>query len=230
MKSVNVISTLGVSPPVVTEFIDWCLRVGYKPRKVFCIGTKDETVKQSFNVIKVALDDKFRIKSEYIELPFDDPIKEEDFVLTVEKILDITKGYKSLFNLAGGRKNTVLAGYLSAMLTGSKVFHIIHTDVKSLNVDLEKIRYELEIVGKDPKKYKEYKDKLEPVLFPNPQVYEVIEIPVIPLTYSIKEIIKRAFGGGKEIRIDLEEIRNELEYVDYVRITLSGKIIITGLK
>ena len=225
---VNVLCTLGYSPPVVTEFIDWLYKKNIRVKKVYVLGTQDEKVKLYYNVVSFALKDEFKIDTEYIELPFEEPVKEEDFIITVEKILEKVK-FKGIFNIAGGRKNTVLAAYLAAMITGSKVYHIIHKDTKSFNLKLESVRSDLEIAGKN---YEEFKNRLiviRDILFPDPEEFEVIEIPVIPLTYSLISIIKKAFTDAtlEKAEVELNSIRDALKFLDYIQVIRSNKVIVT---
>ena len=219
----NVINTLGTSPPVVTQFVDWLNRRGIKISKVVCIGTRDNTVKRGFNVIREALFDKFKIRDiKYIELPFSEPINEEDFYIVIEKMFEEYEG-EVIINLSGGRKNIVLAAYLFAMLTGSKAYHIIYPDAKSFNIELERVREELNKVGDNPELYEKYKEKLEKVLFPDPKYYNVVEIPVLPFPYIFIEALKGELNNKSKSRY----FYSYLKSLGYIQVSKKDDIILT---
>jgi len=229
MKVVNI---LGTSPPVVTEFVDWLSRMHPRePFTVICIGTSNEDVRAGYKVIELALRDMLgkRIKEiKYLELPFEDPTDEESFYKTVELIVDNIRGEKAVFNLAGGRKNMVLAGYVTAMLTGSETYHIIATDVKTFNLELEQLRDIIKEIYQNPKKYEEYRDRVLRVFFPDPSEYFVIKIPVIPFLRVFVDILKLSIDTKREnININLDEIRNYLKILGYIQVTKSGNIVLT---
>lgn len=222
----KVLCTLGYTPSVVTEFIDWLNRKNIRVKEVYILGTSDEKVKKYYNVVKFALKKELKINAEYIELPFEEPIKDEDFIITVKEILSRIKS-NGIFNIAGGRKNTILASYFAAMLTGSKVYHIINTDTKSFNIEVEQHRDDLEKAGESEEAFNLYYDKIKKVLFPDPKEYYVIEIPTIPITKPLIDIIKGAMNGKKVEEINTESIIDSLKYLEYIQVTSSGKVIVT---
>lgn len=237
----KVISILGTTPQVVTEFVDYLYRT-YSLRNVdeiICIGTSDKEVKGNFELIKTSLMDRFKFRRiRYVELPFSDPVKKEDFYETVKTILQNAKGINSYYNISGGRKNMVVAAYLSAMLTNSKVFHIINKEVKSYNVEFEMIKDKIQEVISDSKKYSEYKDEIERVLYPDPSTYEVIELPVIPISSFYIDLIKRILssresdiesisGVMKISKEDIEKLIDDLNKSGIIQKLRGNKIHIT---
>lgn len=218
----KVISILGTTPQVLTEFVDYLYRIYILKNvdEIICIGTSDQEVKENFELIRISLMNKFKFRRiKYVELPFNDPIKKEDFYLTVKYILQNTTGINNYYNISGGRKNMVVAAYLSAMLTNSKVFHIINKEVKNYNADFERIKDKIKEVISDSNKYLEYKDEIEKVLYPDPSTYEVIELPVIPISSFYISLIKRilSFNGSKiediydKINISKEDIEKLID-------------------
>lgn len=217
---VAVISPLGMSPPVVTAFVDYLGGV----RDLVVITTADKRVKEGFELIKVAMKIRYpKTRIHEIELPFEDVTNEEQNFEFMRIAGRVIKRQKEKFgsdivylNVAGGRKNMCITlSILGQFLNVDGIFHVVSPDVKVVNETLENLRPDIEriyLANEEEEKMRIYREKeryFDSLLFPKD--YEVVRIPTIPipqdyirrlvdvifnekldsLTYSEKEMLSR---------------------------------------
>ncbi len=143
----------------------------------------------------------------------------------IEKIIE--KADKdTYFNLAGGRKNVTIAAYISACLLGARAYHVIMPDIKSINIEFERLKEDI-LSGNIKDESGKLRKDVESIFFPPLNRFEVIEIPVIPIRlFTI--LIKEAFSE-KFIHPMIIEDLNRLGYIQIVgnriHLTHEGKLL-----
>uniref|UniRef100_A0A7C2NAZ0 CRISPR-associated protein Csx14 n=2 Tax=Archaeoglobus fulgidus TaxID=2234 RepID=A0A7C2NAZ0_ARCFL len=188
--SVAVISPLGMSPPVVTTFVDYLGGV----RDLVVITTAERRVKEGFELIRVALKIKYpKTRIHEVELPFEDVTTEDqnfEFMRIAGKVIKRQKekfGSDIVYlNVAGGRKNMCITlSILGQFLNVDGIFHVVSPDVKVVNEALESLRADIERIylAKDEDEkmriYMERERHFNSLLFPDD--YEVVRIPTVPI-------------------------------------------------
>ena len=191
-----IICPLGLSPPIVTEFLDYtCEVLGYNVKRIFLIATKEEGIIKSVKFTEAAIKSKYpKIKVDVDYIDYAD-INTEDAVinymkLILRKLRILRNKYDDIdifVNIAGGRKTMVMLTALAATLIGiPHIYHVIASDIKVFNENLERIRCDISEISKLDnldKRVKEYisrKDKLDPIMYPPKESYKVIQLPIVP--------------------------------------------------
>ncbi|MBE8540194.1 CRISPR-associated protein Csx14 [Geoglobus acetivorans] len=187
---VAVIATLGMSPPVVTAFVDYIGKVS----DLVVMTTADEKVKQGYELVRVAMKSKYPgTRIHEVEIPFEDVTTEEqnfEFMRIAGKtIKDQKKKFGSdvvYLNVAGGRKNMCITlSLLGQFLSVDGIFHVVSPDVKIVNETLENLRLDIERMyfsESDEEKMEIYREKeryFDALMFPRD--YRVIRIPTVPI-------------------------------------------------
>jgi len=185
-----VISPLGMSPPVVTAFVDYLGGV----RDLVIITTADKRVKEGFELIKVAMKIRYpRTRIHEVELPFEDVMNEEqnfEFMRIAGRVIKRQKerfGSDPVYlNVAGGRKNMCITlSILGQFLNVDGIFHVVSPNVKIVNETLESLRADIEriyLAEEEDEKMRIYREKeryFDSLMFPRD--YEVVRIPTIPI-------------------------------------------------
>jgi len=202
--NVAVISPLGMSPPVVTAFVDYLGGV----RDLVVITTADKRVKEGFELIRLALKAKYsKTRVHEVELPFDDVTNEEQNFEFMRIAGRAIKKQKEKFgsdvvylNVAGGRKNMCITlSILGQFLNVDGIFHVVSPDVKVVNETLENLRADIEriyLADDEKEKMKIYREKeryFNSLLFP--KEYEVVRIPTIPIPQDyIRRLVDITFN------------------------------------
>ena len=196
---VAVISPLGMSPPVITAFVDYFKGV----RDLVIIATNNEKVKQGFELIKVAMKRKYeKTRIHEVIIPFEDVTTEDqnfEFMRIAGKTIKRQKKkFRSdvvYLNVAGGRKNMCITlSILGQFLNVDGIFHVASPDVKVVNERLESLRSEIERIyhaseEEKLKIYMENKRFFDALMFPRD--YEIIRIPTVPIPENyIKRIVE----------------------------------------
>ncbi len=203
-----VISPLGMSPPVVTTFVDYLEGV----RDLVVLTTGEERVKQGFELIKVALKIKYPFTRVHeVKIPFEDVMTQDQNFEFMRIAGRVIKDQKEKFgsdviyiNVAGGRKNMCITlSILSQFLNVDGIFHIVSPDVKIVNEMLENLRKDIERIyleDDEERKLEIYREKEEffdPLMFP--REYEVIRIPTIPVPQDyMKRLVEILYNGKTE--------------------------------
>jgi len=224
MRKISVIAPLGTSPPVVTEFIQY-LENSLKERvsDLTVILTQDPYVKACGDLVEQAILDKYpHIHYHKRELSFTDidtKDKLQQFMIKMSKLLkDQVEKYHAdriYINGAGGRKDALIAlTIIAQFFPVVGVYHIIRPDVQTFNIELERIKHEIEELGKAEDKrsyYLKNKDKFEPIMYPHPSKYSVIKMPIIP--YPINELYK--IGNLlKENKVKIKDTKLSKDYIE----------------
>ncbi|MCS7117097.1 MAG: CRISPR-associated protein Csx14 [Nitrososphaerota archaeon] len=222
MKNVA-IATIGMSPPVITEFIQYLHEgLGIKISDLTIISTTDPFVKASVKLVTAAIKHKYpQIHTHESQLPFEDMDSWErmlEFMKIGAKIIHDAKirhkATSTYLCIAGGRKEgSVILSLLAQIIGVNMVAHIVAKDIKAFNIELERIKRYIEELGESNEPdtyYLKYKDLFEPVLFPHPSNYSVINIPIIPYPKkTLQDIMKLLLSkspiprGAIELPIDV---------------------------
>ncbi len=140
-----VIAPLGMSPPVITAFVKAFGNI----KDVVVLTTKDETVKQGFELVRIAMKTRYpKVRIHERELPFDDiTTTEENFEFMgiaariIKEQRDRYRAERVYLNVSGGRKNMGITLSVVGQLLGvNGVFHVITKNVKIVNTMLETLR------------------------------------------------------------------------------------------
>lgn len=227
----SLLAPLGLSPPVVTELIqyfDW--QYNLKPKTVELILTKDKRVQEGAKLVEVAVKDRYpRAKVIGLTLDYEDIVDESmafNFIRVAAS--EIARLEKPIYLLiSGGRKNmSVEVALIGQVLAVSGIYHVIMPDVKVVNIELERLRPNIEELASsdDPLSYYRESKELQNLMYP-PLTYSVMRIPMLPLPYSIVRRVARVLGEGG-IRSELEDLGED--YIAVLR--FSGLIQVSGNK
>ncbi|MEM0203754.1 MAG: CRISPR-associated protein Csx14 [Archaeoglobaceae archaeon] len=187
-----VIAPLGLSPPVITAFVDG---VGEPISDLVVLTTDDEDVKAGYELIRIGIKRRYpKIRLHEEQLPFEDVNTTEEnlqFMSICARIInEERRRYKCdriLLNVAGGRKNMCITLSLLGQLMGvDGVYHVVSKDVKIVNQLLENLRSNIREIYKaetDEEKLRIYGERerhFDSLLFPDKKEYEIIRIPTLP--------------------------------------------------
>jgi len=187
-----VIAPLGLSPPVVTAFVEG---IGEKVSDLVVLTTENEDVKAGYELIRIGMKIKYpktRLHEEV--LPFEDVNTTEDNLKFMSICAQIIKEERDKFgcerillNVAGGRKNMCITlSLLGQIMAVDGVFHVVSREVKVVNQLLESLREDIRRIYKaegEEEKIRIYKEKeryFNSLLFPDRRDYEIIRIPTLP--------------------------------------------------
>lgn len=188
----SVISPLGLSPPVITAFIEG---IAEPISDVVVLTTDNEEVRKGYELVRIGLKIKYpRIRIHEIGLPFDDVYTTEQNLQfmgiaarTIKEEREVHKCDRVFLNIAGGRKNMCITLSLLGQLMGvDGVFHVVTKDVAIINQMLESLREDIRRIYEaknDEEKVKIYREKeryFNSLLFPAKSEYEIIRIPTLP--------------------------------------------------
>jgi len=228
----GVLAPLGTSPPVVTELLEYLFSLGERVLDVTVLITANSLVKVGAPLVKAAVGDRYPwVRVHVKSLPFSDVGSLEEYERFVVGAAGIMRDEfvehrvsRLLINLAGGRKNMSSSLTLLAQLFDvASVFHIVHRDVKAFNAYLERVRRTIENVAEaeDPKaEYAKHREELEPLMYPPPEDYTVIEMPVMPIPRSMIRALARLepISDRRRLRIPQEYLR-ELRRRGLIKLT-----------
>lgn len=233
-----VVAPLGLSPPVVTMFIDG---IGEEVNDLVVLTTENEEVKAGYELIRIAMKQKYpKVRIHEVTLPFEDVNTTEEnlrFMSICAKIIkeerERYKCDKILLNVAGGRKNMCITLSLLGQIVGvDGVYHVLSKDVKIVNLLLENLRDHIKKIYKaesDDEKLKIYKERekhFNSLLFPDRKEYEIIRIPTLPypreylariLTALLQDIETLSIEEKRSLEVHgiLEKIGGKFRITDY---------------
>jgi len=204
VPKVSIVATVGASPPVITEFLQFVEGVlDRRATDLTLLSTQEEAVLASVELIKQAVRDRYpHTHVHVIGLPFGDITSEErsyEFARIAYKVLmdEKTKHKADIIYLcvAGGRKDTCIILSLLGQIFGvDGIYHVVMPDVKAFNIALERIRKEMtDLLNAEDKEgyYREKKEIFEPVMFPPLSSYVVIRLPLLPYPSNIlREVLE----------------------------------------
>jgi len=187
-----VISPIGLSPPVITEFIDG---IGEPVSDVILFTTAHSQVTAGANLVRAGLAAKYHwIRVHQEELPYDDIVTDEQNFHFMKHASAVFKEERDRYhcdriylNVAGGRKNMCISlALLGQLLAADGVFHVVNTNVDIINQRLEKNRRLIARFGESTNHedhlaiYEENRSELDSLLFPPRQSYQILRIPTLP--------------------------------------------------
>jgi len=209
----SVIAPIGTSPPVVTEFVQYVEdALGERISDITVICTSDPYIICCTDLAEEAVLDRYpHIHFHRQQLGFEDIDSQDklrDFMLKIAELMRAQvvkfKADKIYVNSAGGRKDALIAlSMICQFLPVSGIFHIVMSDVKAFNVELERARGYIEEFGKTSDKRQYYLSKksvFEPLMYPHPSTYSVIKIPVVPFPPEALKKVADALEGKADVR------------------------------
>jgi len=229
------LATMGTSPPVITEFVEYMNKLN-KLENLTILSTNDKQILNGATLAKIAIEQKYpQTEVNIYILPVSDITNEEENYLfmehTVKIISNLRKRYKRIhICLAGGRKEMVASTMLIAQLTGiNTLYHIVSPNIKEMNIELERIRKEIEELAQSSNPteyYNNNKEKFDKVMFPPSDSYNVIKLPIIPYPWKTLLELHNIMTGGS-VRKTEKGFLDQLKYSGLITITKQGKIILT---
>lgn len=210
-----VIAPIGMSPPIITEFIDG---IGEPVSDLVLIATEHPKVLAGVNFVKVGLARRYQWLRIHVEvLPFDDIATSEENFEFMKNAVRIFKEERErhhcntvYLNVAGGRKNMCITLALIGQIMGADgVFHLVSHNVEWINERLERFRSKIDdfnncLTPDDAMTlYDEYASEYDSLLFPDKKSYDIIRIPTLPypsdyLGYLVMGMKERGAGLTKE--------------------------------
>lgn len=247
MRKVSIVAPLGTSPPVITEFLQYVESVlDQHVTDLTIISTKEPMVVEGLELLKAAVADRYpNTHVHVVELPFDDVDSEErsmHFTSIAAKILrDQREKYRVdtvHLCVAGGRKEVcIILSLLAQFYDVNEVYHVVMPEVQSFNPPLELIRHEAKELADAEDKlayYRQKKERLEPVLYPEPATFNVIKIPVVPYPMrtllSMRQMLKSRKVTLTPVNSDLISRLGNLGYIrvsrNYAYLTADGECLL----
>jgi len=215
------IAPIGFSPPVVTEFVQYLYEVkDEKLRDLVLIATSHNFVKASVHLVIEALKDRYpKVRVHPLFLEFEDVDSDDkmyEFLkVTCDTLVKQKLKYKSdviHLCIAGGRKEEgVLLTLLAQLIGVNSVMHFIIGDIRTFNIELEKLKKDIEdILNVDNKEnyYKSKKDKFDNLMYPDLSSYSALEIPLLPYPKDILLRIINLLNSNRPIyrsKVNLDE-------------------------
>lgn len=225
------ICTLGKSPPVVTETVDYLNRIRKLPDELHLISSSDPEVMEGMVLIEEAIKNRFGGK---IKIVRNNNIVEEKDIEDKTTLVKLMKKLRKLIEeikqknpngevyamLSGGRKAEIVGFFSIAQIAGiTKIFHVHSYSVSTINEKLERNRALIKELAKTKKKtefYKANKKTFDEICFPDPSTYKIVEIPVIPIGISYTNKLKETL---REIK------KNSPRWNDMLKIGYSAEIL-----
>jgi CRISPR-associated protein Csx14 len=236
MRKISVVAPVGTSPPVVTEFVDYVERViGRRVSDLTLLSTKEEEIQQSSVLIKTCLAArKPWIHIHEVDLPFTDISTQESSLKFMEIAARILSDQKTKYEadevylcVAGGRKDMcIIISILGGLLPVNGVYHVIMPSVVMYNQPLELLRKEMADLYMSKEReafYEKKREKLDPVMFPDPSSYNVIKIPVVPVpTNFLQDFCKLRQDIAIPVTRFHPKTLQQLEKLGYVALKAKG--------
>ena len=189
------IAPVGTSAPVVTEMVMYLHGLeGHYLTDVVILPTRDEYVRAHAVLAKEAIKHRYPgIRVHTHQLPFRDIKSTRDTVEFMRRAAAIIKEEREVhkcervyLSIAGGRKDVCTSLAIVGQLVGvDGVFHVIHPDVVSFNINLERIKDKiLELYRAAPEQrdevYRANAELFEGIMFPRMESLRYVQIPCIP--------------------------------------------------
>ncbi len=227
MTDVTVINTIGTSPMVASEMVEYLVRrfSGTEKRisKFYLVYTKELEIIAGVKALIGAIKNRYDwIWIEPLELNMKDISRIDDFIYLLEQIKPSfvsakKNGEKIYFNITGGRKlESVLISSYSPLLGIDSLFNITNTEIKNINELYERYKdiimefYELPMEPRNnfyelKDLYYKNKEKLEPIFFPDFHNIEINELKVLHIPRDIISEILMLIESDYKSKEDLEE-------------------------
>ncbi|BAB59248.1 hypothetical protein [Thermoplasma volcanium GSS1] len=208
------INPMGTSPMVATEMYEY---LKDEISDVILIYTDNKYVKAGTLAAKASLEDKFHAHVHLQKLDFDDIRSDNDMIKFIKVISETVKKEKYQFgtekiivNASGGRKiETIILSVYASIFSFDEVYNIINKSVTSYNEEYEKIKDKIsEFDDENYKdKYKEYKDLLDHVFYPDMNDLYFLKVPVVKLPKDEINNIKAALTSSSREYSDLADYK-----------------------
>lgn len=227
MPNKNVLlSSLGLSPAVVTETIDALRNTGLEIHTVVLLSTSNERIIDTYvPLLHADFIDTYQRKIELIPAPIT-----SDDIWTAQDNLDFIKLATTFLNtyrkrgdnvyvsIAGGRKTMSAAMAIVAQLFGAKgLYHVLVPE------KIERKRLDYEELKKSPKARHE-------ALHPDVSLMELVSIPVVGLFPYISQITSVLQGESATDQANVVDLLRENELIDADgKPTQTGKDLLTIL-
>lgn len=234
MIKTSIIATVGTSPPVVTEFMQYVESVlNKRVTDLTLLATLEDTVRAGVELIRQAVIDRYpHTNVHVVNLPFEDISSDEKSLEFAKKAYETLKNERTKHRsetiylcVAGGRKDMCISLSLIGQIFGvNGIYHVIMSDVKAFNAALERIRKEMTdlLQAKDKRAYyQEKKEIFYPIVFPPLRDYVVIRLPLLPYPPEILEEILKLLSAKKTPlgKVALSaSLLNMLETSNFIRI------------
>lgn len=203
-----VVAPLGMSPPVITTFIDG---IGEPVSDVVVLAPDNEKIRAGLRMLRTGLKLKFpwiRIHTEI--LPFSDIATEKENYIFMSRAAQIIKKEREKFhcdrillNVAGGRKNICITlALLGQILQADGVFHVTSHNIDVVNTTLERYRKEISgfLSASDDEEclrlYEQNRDAFDHILFPERSSYDIIRIPTLPFPNDYLQYLVHSLKAG----------------------------------
>ena len=211
MPKKNVLlSSLGLSPAVVTETIDALEQTGLQINTVILLSTSNERIINTY--VPLLQDDFLDTYQGRIELVAA-PITNDD-IWTAQDNLEFIKLATTFLNtyrkrgdnvyvsIAGGRKTMSAAMAIVAQLFGAKgLYHVlVHEEIERKGIDYEELQ-------KSPEERRE-------AFHPDVRLMELVSIPVVGLFPYMSQITSVLQGERAKDRADVTDLLRENELID----------------
>jgi CRISPR-associated protein Csx14 len=210
MVKTSLITTLGTSPPVVTEFVRYMQEAEKtNATDLTIVTTQEKKVLEGLELVKQAIKDRYPNLRQHIKtLPIKDVATEEEnytFMKFMAQLLTeqqtIHRVDSTHLSLAGGRKDmSITAALLAQYLGVNGIYHIVMPNIDLVNMELEQLRPKItELANSQDKQayYQQHKNIFEPLLYPPFHQYRVIKIPIIPYPKTILRKIHQLLAKPK---------------------------------
>lgn len=240
MPKVSLVATLGMAPPVVTEFLEYMIKAeNLRVTDLTVVSTNEPVVLEGLKLVQAAVEVRYpQVHFHEEVLPLNDTTTVEEtfrFMEILGRVLIAQRKVHRVdsvhLSLAGGRKDMSVTGALMAQYFGvDSVCHIIVPDIKLVNAQLEALRKLISDLARADDRIKFYlahSDILNNLMYPPLGSYRVIKIPVIPYPRDTLEEIYRMLGRRKCRVSDLRlprEVLERLHHSGFIRITSKDTI------
>ncbi len=199
------VAPLGMSPPVVTEFLQHLELSGSVPDLLVVIRTSFPKVEQGFRVMAAAVGRRYPgVEIADRVLDYQDVDDQEKVWRFLGEAADALAGAADRRPLrvliSGGRKTmTVALALLASLLQTEGVYHVVVPDIRTANAAYEALAEVVAEVAGSPDPgaaYAERAEELDPVFWPDPSTYNVIRIPVLPHPPEALGLAAEVLSGG----------------------------------
>ena len=224
----SIVATLGVSPPVITEFLEYMIKLDEDITDMTILYTSEVEVRESFKLAECAVRDRYprvRVHGKMMSPPditsTEDVYSFLDFGAKVLRDELVEHRVQRIYlNLSGGRKSmAVVLAILAQFFPVSGAYLVVARDVKTFNQNLERIRHEMAELARSPdplEYYRARRELFEPVMYPPREEYEVVEIPAIPYPPATLRKLLEIEAGEADLP---EELLERLKAVSLVSVT-----------
>lgn len=219
------ICTMGLSPPVVTEFVQYLVEAEkVRLTDLTLLATEEEFVRAGVELVRVALRDRYpRVHLHTRWLRSEDISTKEElhsFIKTaasVFKELEVKHRPQAVYLcVAGGRKEMgIVLTMLSQVFGANLLVHLIVKDIKAFNIELERAKHHITQLASAQDKegfYREHKELFDPLMYPPLHSYNTVPIPILPYPRRVLREVLRLLGtrgpmSRERVRLDEDTLK-----------------------